>query len=168
MDAGSTRQASALGVEDMVRKQADGKTIAWLETATEQLGRLEAFSPALQEYLLDSACQALLDPKYVSGTDEDLPLWPGWWRDGNAQAFADSYLRAMQKEASPELAQEYHQSLVTERNLAMAQKLIGWLEADESHTVLATVGLMHLVLPEDSIIAHLQSAGYVVEQLFFE
>ena len=166
MEAGSTRQASALGVEDMVRRQSKGKEIAWLETATEQLGRLEAFSPELQEYLLDSACQALLDPGHVSGTDEDLPLWPGWWREGNARAFADSYQRSMEKETSPELAQEYHQSLVTERNLAMAHKLMEWLENDEPHTILATVGLMHLVLPGDSIIAHLQNAGYTVEQLF--
>jgi len=165
MDAGNSRTASALGVENMVRKQAGSKTIAYLETAYEQLELMEAFSPALQEYLLSSACSAVLEPGHSAGMDEDVDQWPDWWREGNAQAFADSYQRSMSKETSPELAQEYHQSLVVARNRQMTQKLRAMLESEEAHSCVVTVGLMHLVLPEDSIITMLMDMGYLVEQI---
>lgn len=165
MDAGSSKAASSLGVENMVRRQAEDKSIIYLETAAEQLGLMEAFSPALQEYLLLSACQAVLNPDGVTGTDEDIELWPEWWREGNAQAFADSYTLGLTKETSPELAKEYHRSLMTMRNQQMAQKLHQMLESDDAHSYVVTVGLMHLVLPDDSIIAELQSMGYSVEQI---
>ncbi len=165
MDAGSSRTASALGVENMVRRQADGKTIEYLETVQEQLQLMERFSPALQEYLLSSACQAVLHPDKISGTDRDIDQWPLWWKEGNAQAFADSYIHGLREETSPELAEEYHQALMTTRNQQMAQKLKVMLESDGPHSYLVTVGLMHLVLPQDSIIAQLQSMGYCVEQI---
>lgn len=165
MDAGSSKTASVLGVENMVRKEAEGKTIAYLETAAEQLGLMESFSPALQEYLLESACRAVLEPENTAGTDEDVELWPDWWREGNAQAFAESYALGLNKETSPELAQEYHQTLVTTRNQQMARKLQTMLEDEEPHSYVVTVGLMHLVLPEDSIVNELQSMGYTVEQI---
>ncbi len=165
MDAGNSRTAAALGVENMVRKQADKHEIAYLETAAEQLGLMEAFSPELQDYLLSSACSAVLEPGQSSGMDEDVDLWPEWWREGNAQAFADSYLRSMLKEISPELAQEYHQSLVVARNRQMVQKLQAMLEGEEVRSYVVTVGLMHLVLPEDSIITMLSDMGYCVEQI---
>ena len=165
MDAGSSRTASALGVENMVRRHANGKTIAYLETAREQLERMEAFSPALQEYLLTSACRAVLEPEHASGTDADIDQWPEWWKTGNAKAFAESYRLGLTRETDPELAKEYHHSLMTVRNRQMAQKLQAMLEKEEAHTCFATVGLMHLVLPEDSILAELQAMGYTVEQI---
>lgn len=165
MESGSSKAASALGVENMVRRQAGGKQVLYLETVEEQLGLMEGFSPALQEYLLDSACQAVLDPENVSGTDADVEHWPGWWKEGNAQAFADSYLLGLTKETSPELAQEYHHALMTERNRRMAQKLQTMLESDEPHVYFVTVGLMHLVLSGDSVIAELEAMGYQIEQI---
>jgi len=165
MDAGSSKAASALGVENMVRKQANGKKIAYLETAVAQLELMETFSPALQEYLLSSACQAVIDPENVTGTDEDIDRWPVWWKNGDAQAFADSYTLGLTKETSPELAEEYHQKLMTTRNRQMAEQLLNMLESEEQHSYFVTVGLMHLVLPEDSIIDELRSNGYTVEQI---
>ena len=165
MESGSSKAASALGVENMVRRQSGGKQILYLETAEEQLGLMEGFSPALQEYLLDSACQAVLDPENVSGTDADVEYWPAWWKEGNAQAFADSYLLGLTQEASPDLAQEYHQTLMTGRNRRMAQSLQTMLESSEPHSYFVTVGLMHLVLPGDSAIAELEAMGYQIEQI---
>ena len=165
MESGSSKTASALGVENMVRRQSNGKQILYLETAEEQLGLMEGFSHALQEYLLDSACQTVLDPENVSGTDADVEHWPEWWKEGNAQAFADSYLLGLTKETSPDLAREYHQALMTGRNRRMAQHLQTMLENDEPHSYFATVGLMHLVLPGDSVIAELEAMGYQIEQI---
>ena len=165
MEAGSSKQASALGVEDMVRKQGKNKKVSYLETAVDQLGRLDAFSSELQEYLLNSACLAVTSPETASETDEELSQWPEWWREGNTQAFIESYRRSMEREVPEAFAQEYHQSLVTERNRSMADSLVRMLEDDSGDTYLATVGLMHLVLPEDSIITELKNRGYTVEQL---
>jgi uncharacterized protein YbaP (TraB family) len=57
---------------------------------------------------------------------------------------------------------------VTTRNRSMAETLQGLLESEEPHTYFVTVGLMHLVLPGDSIIAELEKQGYQVEQIFAE
>ena len=61
---------------------------------------------------------------------------------------------------------EYHSALVTNRNRAMADRLCTMLEGDEPHSYFVPVGLMHLVLPEDSILTLLRQSGYTVEQLF--
>lgn len=165
MESGSGKAASALGVENMVRRQANGKRVQYLETVQEQLGLMESFSADLQEYLLDSACQAVLEPENVSGSDADVERWPGWWKEGNAQAFADSYLLGLTKETDPELAREYHHALMTVRNRSMARLLQAMLENDEPHSYFVTVGLMHLVLPGDSVIAELEAMGYQIEQI---
>ena len=165
MDVGNSRRAAAYGVENMIRKAIGGKDVVYLETAAEQLGLMERFSPQLQEYLLSSACDAVLNPDHISGMDEDIELWPEWWKEGNAQAFADSYVRGLAKETSPELAREYHQALMTTRNQQMAQKLHSMLQSETEHCYVVTIGLMHLVLPEDSVIAQLQAMGYTVEQI---
>lgn len=165
MEAGSRRTASALGVENMVRRLAGEKQTIWLESAVGQLELMESFSPALQEYLLTSACQAVLDPENGSGADENVDRWPEWWKAGDAQAFAASYTSGLSKEAAPELAAEYHQKLMTGRNIRMAEKLDELLQSDGPDSYFVTVGLMHLVLPEDSIIAHLKQMGYTVEQI---
>jgi len=165
MEAGSSKTASAFGVENMVRKEIKNQRVTYLETAEEQLGLMEAFSPELQEYLLSSACDAVLDPEKKSASDQDVDRWPDWWKEGNARAFADSYIRGMSGEASPELANEYHQSLLVRRNQHMAQNLQQMLEEGENKKILAVVGLMHLVLPEDSIISELEALGYSTEQI---
>lgn len=165
MESGSSKAASALGVENMIRRQSGGKQVLYLETVEEQLVLMENFSPALQEYLLDSACQAVLDPENVSGMDADVEHWPVWWKEGNAQAFAESYLLGLTKETSPDLAQEYHQALMTGRNRRMAQNLKNMLESDAPNRYFVTVGLMHLVLPGDSVSAELESMGYQIEQI---
>lgn len=160
---GTTGSASVLGVEKQVRKQAGSKTICYLETAEEQLQLMDNFSPALQEYLLADACNAVLHPE--SGGTDELTKWPVWWAEGNAQAFAETYRVGMAGEQEPQLAQEYHEALITTRNRRMAQTLHEWLETGEQQSYFVTVGLMHLVLEEDSILTELENMGYTVEQI---
>ena len=160
MGARNSRHAASLGVEEIVEKQAEGKQIAYLESAAAQLKLMDDFSPALDEALLRQSCDAVLDPK----ENTQLANWPLWWRDGNAKAFADEYLA--DKSLPEELLSEYHTALVTIRNRSMAETLQSMLESEEPHTYFVTVGLMHLVLPGDSIIAELEKQGYQVEQVF--
>lgn len=146
------------GVETMVRRGAGQKQIAYLETNAEQLNTLESFSPELQEYLLQSACREVLGD---SPSGSQVESWPRWWADGDAQAFAASYVQEQQEE--PELAAEYHEALITRRNKRMAERLEPWLRGDQSGLV--TVGLMHLVLPGDSLLSELEAMGYTVQKV---
>ena len=62
--------------------------------------------------------------------------------------------------------EEYHQALVTGRNRHMAQELVRMLEEDGSHSFFVTIGLMHLVLPQDSVLFELEQMGYTVERMW--
>lgn len=162
MGVKSIERASAYGVEEVIRKEAGEKRIIYLETVDEQLQMLDSFSPSLQEYLLASACQTILDEIQ----DEDLKLWPKWWKEGQAEAFAQSYLTGLEKESKPALAQEYHEAMITTRNHKMADLLSQIMESDEHGDCFAVVGLMHLVLPQDSIVEMLEQRGYQTERFF--
>lgn len=148
------------GVETMVRRAGKQKRTAYLETNAEQLSTLEGFSPELQEYLLQSACRETLGD---SPSGQHVEQWPRWWAEGNAQAFARAYEQEQQDEAEPELAREYHEALITRRNRRMAQRLDQWLRGDQNG--LATIGLMHLVLPGDSVLSELEAMGYTVQKI---
>ena len=150
-----------LGVESVVKKLAKGKLKLYLETVEEQLGMMDAFSPALQDYLLQTACETIIEEK----GDEDLSSWPLWWVDGNADAFAKSYLKSQENEKEPALAQEYQNSLITLRNQKMAKKLADLLETGKEKQYFVTIGLMHLVLPDDSVLRELENMGYQVEAI---
>ncbi|MBR4069518.1 MAG: TraB/GumN family protein [Clostridia bacterium] len=160
MGARNSRHAASLGVEEIVEKYVGNKETLYLETALAQFEAMDSFSPSLQEALLAQGCDAVLSPK----ENTQLANWPVWWHRGQAQAFADEYLQ--DESLPPELLAEYHFVLVTARNRTMADRLVSMLESNEPHTYFVTVGLMHLVLPEDSILALLRGQGYTVEQLF--
>lgn len=158
-------EAASYGVEEQISLLAEDKPRLWLEETSQQLDALDGMSDALQSYLLETACQSILDPSSISGMDADTAKWPEWWAQGNGQAFAESYQKGLEQEAEPELAQEYHQRLVTQRNQHMAQRLQELLEGDES--CFAVIGLMHLVLPDDSVLSLLEQMGYTVTQITF-
>lgn len=158
----SARQAAGLGVEKQVKKQAGDQEIRYLETAEEQLLLMDGFSPALQEYLLVDACSAILQPEQE---ESGLKHWPGWWAQGDAQAFADAYEQEMAGEQEPALAREYHDALITHRNQRMAHTLQQMLESPQGGSFFVTVGLMHLVLEDDSILSELEAMGYNIEKI---
>lgn len=166
LGADSANQALSLGVEEQVRAKAAPlhKTVAYLETPQEQVDVLEGFSDALQRYLLESECQVILHPESVHGMDSTIALWPAWWRAGDAQAFADQYLQSYLEPGFEAEGAEYHQALITQRNARMAERLYAMLE--KGGTFFVTVGLMHLVLPEDSLLTQLQARGCTVEAVY--
>jgi len=161
----NVNEALSLGVEKQVQAYArrNGKTAAYLETAVEQTDVLENFSDALKSYLLKTELDTILDPQSASGMDASIASWPGWWRAGNADAFADQYMNSYLAPGYEDVCAEYHLRLVTERNARMAERLETMLADGNSYFV--TVGLLHLALPEDSIVAHLREKGYTVERV---
>lgn len=162
MGARSSRQAVSHGVEQEVEEHVDDRAIRYLETAAFQLSLMDGFSPALQQALLRQACQVLLEPK----ENTSLAQWPIWWRDGDTSSFIAEY--SQDDSLPPELAEEYHQTLVVSRNRNMARELSLMLEEEESHRFFVTVGLLHLVLPGDSVLYELEQMGYSVERIWLE
>lgn len=162
MGARNARQAVERGVEEEVQDHVAGREVLYLETAVSQLQALDGFSPALQEELLRQACEAILSPEETT----TLAQWPQWWHDGDAASFVKEYQK---DEGLPRnLVEEYHQSLVTGRNRHMADGLAQLLEDDTGRSYFVTVGLMHLVLPEDSVLWELEQRGYTVERMMLE
>ena len=155
-------EAMELGVETQIRLLAEEKEIHYLETAKDQLQMMDGFSPELQDYLLSTACQAILEPDQAGTT---LRLWPEWWRDGNAEGFVTDYYAEQAVDAPEGLLQEYHEKLLLQRNVQMALELQKLLEAEETHSYFVTVGLLHLVLPGESIPDELEKLGYQVERI---
>lgn len=158
MDVG---ELTALGVEKAVKKYGKGKSFAYLETVQEQLDALSCMSDVLQKELLRDTCLTILGKKSQEGMNADLVKWGKWWQEGNADAFASSYRTDETAETSP----EYRRIMMTERNDRMAERIVLCLESETNHSYCVTVGLMHLVLAEDSILSKLEEAGYTIEQI---
>ena len=165
MGTDNIMQAMELGVEQQIAGLSQGKAFCYLETAEEQLSIMDGFSSELQEYMLVSTCKAILDPTSITEADAALKQWPVWWAKGDAEAFARNYQESFRLDPEPELMQEYHEGLLVRRNRNMAEELIGLLEADDGHCYFVTVGLLHLVLPEESILYELEKMGYSIEKI---
>ncbi|MEG1775842.1 MAG: TraB/GumN family protein [Clostridia bacterium] len=157
--------AYALGVEEQVRKLGGDKPRAYLETVREQLDVLSGFSAELQDYLLSSTCTAILHPEEATGMDAGIQSWPDWWANGDADAFAQSYIEGAKADPQQALIAEYNAALITARNQRMADGLRALLDGEEGPSYFATIGLLHLVLPGDSVVERLQSMGYQVERV---
>ena len=161
----SVAEALSLGVETQVQAYAQQyqKQVAYLETLDEQLNVLEGFSTELTNYLLQSESEIILHPESARGMDATITQWPQWWRDGDVDAFASHYLNGYLEPGYEVVCTEYHHSLITERNERMAARLVQLLSDNETYFV--TVGLLHVVLPEDSLPVLLQEQGFMVELL---
>lgn len=167
MGMDSIVDASSFGVDVYVLEYAtqNKKEIGYLETTEEQLGMMDGFSMPLQEYLLDSTLSVILEPSMAKGMDASMGEWPGWWKAGNAAAFAQSFHQGEEQETRPDLIKEYCESLIYKRNVNMADRTEALLLGGGEDTYFVTVGLLHLVLPEHSVIKCLEDKGYTVEWL---
>lgn len=165
MGTTDVHKALELGVEEQIKKTAGNKETLYLESVKEQLDIMDSFSEELQEYMLQTACATILQPDEISGMDATLKKWPLWWANGDDEAFSFAYTDSMSIDPRPTLMQEYHNGLIVKRNEQMVQTLCTMLEAPEDHSFFVTIGLLHLVLPQDSVIDGLESQGYWVEKI---
>ena len=152
--------AASYGVETQIKQLAGNKPRLFLEDLREAMLVMDDFSPELQEYLLKDACQALLNPQTT-----DTALYPSWWRDGDAQAFANSFTLDTQDETAARLTEEYVDKMLTRRNQFMAKKIQSLLDDGQGRRYFITIGLMHLVLEDDSVLTLLASMDYQVDRL---
>jgi hypothetical protein len=165
LGATNAEQALSLGVEKQVMLFGENhqRRTVYLETVDEQLSVLEGFSPALVTYLLTQECDVIERPETARGLDATIGSWPAWWRAGEADAFARQYLDAYLEAGYEAEGAEYHRVLVSERNARMARRLDALLR--EGSPCFVTLGLLHLILPEDSIVTALRDMGYTVERI---
>lgn len=168
MGVDNLKKAENYGVEANVRTfaQKEKKTVRYLETTEEQLKVLESFSPTLQAYLLEDALDLMLHPEVAVGMDADMGFWPAWWSLGDEQAFIESFQKGVSAAKDISLTEEYYDALIYQRNLNMAQRIEAMLmEEDDEHTYFVTVGLLHLILPQDSVLHYLREMGYQIIDL---
>jgi uncharacterized protein len=140
----------AAGVDSVLEADARraGKTLAYLETPEQQLGRLARLPEDTQmDFLLGTA-----DSLGTMG--RDLDLLTSEWADGDAKGLAALM-------AEPELMgpASLHEALLVARNRDWVPKIEAML--DKPGTVLVAVGAAHLV-GEDSVVDLLREKGRTV------
>lgn len=92
-------------------------------------------------------------------TAEDIEELFVYWETGDAVAMENLLFEGLDEE--PELI-PYYQAMFTERNQTMMDKIVGFLDEDQTYFVV--VGAGHLV-GEEGLLDLLEEAGYIVEQL---
>ena len=155
------------GMEARLQILADhyGKPILEVETALSQVQMITGFSDGLQELLL---AQAIFTP--VRDNWEASHELYELWCAGDEAALIEAFRQDTDEEIPEEfmeeyetvmaLFEEYDKAMITDRNKAMTDVAIGYLESGD--TVFFCVGLGHL-LSEDGLVNVLREAGYTVE-----
>lgn len=153
------RLTSSKGVDQRLLDLAEkvDKKILSMESAEFQVNMLNGYSDELQELLLEGSVYAdALEQR--NGTYE---LFEAWCRGNEAElteATADDTSDLTEEELA--LYDEYNNAMLIDRNHAMVETAIEYLESGE--TVFIAVGLAH-VLGETGLVAGLRAAGYTVE-----
>lgn len=151
LEADESGYSHVMGIELYFLSSASARQlpIVELESMASQLDMFDRFSPELQE-------QQLLDTLHGTGTGqnmEGLGNLLDMWMTGDDEMLAElaDYFQVE--------SEEYYQLMLKERNIAMTEKIIAYLESDEPAQYLVIVGALHM-LGEDGIIPLLEEAGY--------
>lgn len=154
---------SEKGVDRRLLKLAkeSEKEILDIESALSQLEMLTGFSQELQISLLEGSLE------YTAAEyNEELQTLFDLWCAGDEAALRE-YLTDDTSDLTEEemvLYQEYTDAMLIDRNEAMLDVAISYLESGD--TVFYAVGLAHL-LQENGLVDTLQEAGYTVEQVTY-
>lgn len=132
----------------------DKKTIVELESLEAQAGMLADFSDDMQDKFLLSSLTDLDDMK------EKFKKCADAWKKGDAKTVSDFLLEEGVKK-HPELKPLF-EKMFDERNVAMTEKMDGYLKGTDSYFVV--VGAGHL-LGEKGVVSLLQKKGYKAEQV---
>lgn len=138
-----------------------GKTILEVESGLFQMAMFGSYSDDLQAFLLEDALDE--DPMaYYAGIAELYDLWCA----GDEAALREAVLDDTSDLTAEELAlyEEYNKAMITDRNAAMLEVAIEYLESGD--TVFYAVGLAHL-LAGNGLVDALREAGYTVELVTF-
>jgi len=133
--------------------KATGKEVRALEEVADQLDIFLNLSNELEDIMMSEFLDQVDDIE--STTEEMIALW----RSGDA-AGMDAFMQSQMGEG-PEMEEFYH-TLITDRNIAMTEKIETWLDEDED--VFVVVGAAHYS-GGMGIVALLEAKGWVVGQV---
>ncbi len=147
------------GLENHFARHAreQGKEIVALESMPAQMQILDSLSPGLQTAMLQIAVDEINSGEVESLVAEMIMAW----RTGNMDKLGEVLL-AEERKLPAAMAKEFHQRFLTERNVAMVQRIERMLLGGEKAFV--AVGAMHMV-GEDGIPAMLGANGYKVRPM---
>lgn len=119
-----------------------------LESYESQLGMLSGFSLELQEKNLNT----ILD--HFELLDQEIHQMAEMWKTGNEE-------QLLELTGSMEEEPEYHQAMLVDRNIEMAEKIDGYLKNGNNEEYFIVVGAAHY-LGDYGIIKLLEDKGYTV------
>jgi uncharacterized protein YbaP (TraB family) len=127
---------------------ANNKEIIELESISMQLKMFSNFSDELQEQMLKDSIA-----NYKAGVTAIEPL-SEMWKTGNE----DQLLELVKATAENE---ELYKALLEDRNIAMVDKIEGYLNDEEGKTYFIVVGAAHMI-GEHGLVPLLEKEGYTV------
>lgn len=140
------------GIESQLtlKANADGKSIAGLETLEQQFDALDSLPASAQnEFFM----QTLEDAGEIEqGLDRIIDAW----RDGDTAVLEEELLESLSDQ--PDL----YDRILVRRNRDWTRQIVGFANSDRQYLVV--VGALHLV-GEDSVIRMLEDAGYDARQI---
>ncbi|PAD75470.1 MULTISPECIES: TraB/GumN family protein [Paenibacillus] len=119
-----------------------------LESYESQLGMLSGFSLELQEKNLNTILE------HFELLDQEIHQMAEMWKTGNEE-------QLLELTGSMEEEPEYHQAMLVDRNIEMAEKIDGYLKNGNNEEYFIVVGAAHY-LGDYGIIKLLEDKGYTV------
>ncbi|NMD37330.1 MAG: TraB/GumN family protein, partial [Christensenellaceae bacterium] len=95
----------------------NNKTLYYVETAVEQYQTLDNLSNETQNLILNELIKSNLLSK-KSNFDSSINNWPEWFKNNNAQGFANAYMADLTNDM-----REFNDALLTKRNVNFAAYL---------------------------------------------
>jgi uncharacterized protein YbaP (TraB family) len=149
----------SLGVDMHFARRAgqDGKPLVELESFGGQIVLMNSMSDRLQESLLQVTLESIDKGEIPALIDSMVNAW----KSGDGKKLQDA-VSTEEHKLPAALAQEFHRKLMSDRNIAMAEKIETILKGSDVHFI--AVGAAHL-LGQDNVLQILSQKGYRVRAL---
>jgi len=151
----SSSYVGELGIDQHFLNQANTSKlpILELESMEYQLDMFNSFSSKLQDDMLASSIASFNSDKEDSGGIQQLSEM---WMAGDDK-------QLLEFTASTNSNEEVNKAMLVDRNIAMADKIKGYLEGKGSKTYFVIVGAAHF-LGDDGILSLLEKEGFKIER----
>lgn len=169
--------AAMLGIDMNVTVRAllNGQAILEVEGYDAQAKVFDSFSNELDEYLLNSTLDTILDMSDTSNSlgKYSLDLMLSLWRKGDVETFRkmfsimDEIINFDTDEVSEseiKLIDEYYAILITQRDIKMADYIDDLLQSETKSTTMVVVGSLHYI-SDYSVLDILLEKGYEINQI---
>ena len=139
------------------RARQDGKPLVELESFGAQIALMSEMSDRLQESLLQVTLESI-DKREIPALVDTMV---NAWKSGDGKKLHDT-VSAEEHKLPAALAQEFHRKFMSDRNIAMTEKIEAMLKGSDVHFI--AIGAAHL-LGQGSVLQILSEKGYRVRPL---